>query len=140
MRNRFFLAADILLLAGLPFLTVAARYETFTWPPVVVHAVVVYALFALPLRLGSAYAKGLYRCMWRHASVTELERILFAGAIAGIGTFLFGTVGITALGLSATRLPYSSLLLDALLALALLAAPRMVARIRGAQVRGSVNE
>jgi FlaA1/EpsC-like NDP-sugar epimerase len=140
MRNRYFLAFDVLLLGGLPFLTVGLRFEGFSWSADVVHAAVVYAVLALPLRLWSAYGKGLYRCIWRFASVAELERILSAGAIAGVATFLLGTNGITALRLADVRLPYSALMLDALLALALLAAPRLVARFRGARSRGSAND
>src|SRR4051812_4159184 len=109
MRNRSFLALDVVLLAFLPLLALAVRFESFNWPPEYTRAVIIYAVLALPLRLASAYLKGLYRCMWRHASIMELERILYVGLIAGVATFFLGSVGITAIGVASTRLPYSAL-------------------------------
>ena len=140
MRNRFFFFLDALLLAGLPVLAISLRFESLSWPPEFVHAAKIYALLVLPLRIGIAYGSGLYRCIWRHASIAELERILYAGALAGIGSFLLGTVGLTTTGLSDARLPFSALALDALLTLCVLAAPRLFTRYRGARGRRSVDD
>ena len=140
MRNRFFFFLDALLLAGLPILAVSLRFESMYWPADFVHAVKIYAVLVLPLRIGIAYGSGLYRCIWRHASIAELERILYAGALSAICSFLLGTVGLTSTGLSDTRMPYSALALDALLTLCILATPRLFARYRGARGRRSVSD
>ncbi len=95
MRNRHFLVLDLVLLAGLPFVALSLRFESVMWAPDVVHGVAIYATLVLPLRIAVAYAMGLYRCIWRHASISELERILFAGAVAALGSILVGTVGLT---------------------------------------------
>ncbi|MDB4877501.1 MAG: polysaccharide biosynthesis protein CapD [Gemmatimonadetes bacterium] len=139
MRNRHFLILDLLLLAGSPFLAVALRFETFAWPPAVWRAVWIYAALVLVLRVAIAYKSGLYRCIWRHASGAELERILYASAIAGIASFLLGTVGLEVTRLAATRLPYSALALDALFALGIFAGPRLLVRFRAVRGRRSPN-
>jgi FlaA1/EpsC-like NDP-sugar epimerase len=139
MRNRHFLVLDVLLLAGLPFLAVALRFETFAWSPSVARAVWVYAALVLVFRVGVAFRSGLYRCIWRHASGAELERILYASAIAAIGSFFLGTVVLEVTGLAATRLPYSALALDALFALGVFAAPRLFVRFRAVRGRRSPN-
>jgi len=135
MRNRHFFFFDVLLLAGLSALAVGLRVESFAWPAELSRAVTVYALLALGTRLVVAYAAGLYRCIWRHASISELQRILYAAALSGVLTFLLGTVGLTATGLAPVRLPYSALVLDALLATGVLAAPRLLTRFAGRRAR-----
>ena len=133
MRNRFFFALDLLLLAPLPFIAVGLRFESTYWSPELLHAARVYAALVLPLRLIVANATGLYRCIWRHASMAEVERILFASSIAGVGSVLVGTVVLVHITSIGIRLPYSALVLDALLALCVLAAPRLLVRYRGAR-------
>lgn len=135
MRNRHFFLYDVLLLAGLPFLTLGLRFESLAWPPDYVRGVLIYAGIALPLRLFIAYVSGLYRCLWRHASVAELERILYAGAITGILSVLTGAWLITSIGWSSVRMPYSTLVLDAVLTLGAFASSRLYARFRGMKSR-----
>ena len=140
MRNRHFFYLDVLLLAGLPALAVSLRVESFSWPAELAHAVLIYALLALGIRLGIASAAGLYRCLWQHASISELQRILYVGALSGVLPFLLGTVGLTATGLAPVRLPYVALVLDALLATGVLAGPRLLARFAGRRTNRSAND
>ncbi|MDQ8165305.1 MAG: nucleoside-diphosphate sugar epimerase/dehydratase [Gemmatimonadota bacterium] len=129
MRNRHFLLLDIALMASLPLALFSLRLETTNWPADYQRAMLVYLALALPIRLAVAYASGLYKFLWRYASLIELERLLFAGAISGVLTMLAGGVLITLLGLSPTRLPYSFLLSDAVYAFGILAAPRVATRL-----------
>ena len=140
VRNRYFLLLDVLLLAGLPFLALGIHFESLAWSPDLVRVAVIYAALVLPLRLGIARANGLYRCLWQHASISELEHILYAGAIAAAGAVLIGTVGLTWTGLSPVRLPSSALAVDALLALCVLAGPRLFARLAGARSHGRAGD
>ena len=140
MRNRHFFWLDVVLLTGLPVISLALRFESLAWSSDIRQVAKVYIALVLPMRVGIAYASGLYRCIWRHASIAELERILYAAAIAGFGSFLLGTIGIPATGLAESRMPYSALVLDALLTLCVLAGPRLVARFRGARARRSMND
>ncbi|MET0886120.1 MAG: nucleoside-diphosphate sugar epimerase/dehydratase [Mycetocola sp.] len=43
-----------------------------------------FVIFVLVLHLASNWAFGLYRQMWRHASVNEAQRVVQAGAVAGV--------------------------------------------------------
>ncbi|MHB1097291.1 MAG: polysaccharide biosynthesis protein [Gemmatimonadaceae bacterium] len=128
MRNRHFVLLDFVLLGPLPFLVVALRFESLAWSPETSRAVLAYAMLAFPIRVSVAWAFGLYRALWKHASLAELERIFVAGAISALLTFFVGAVLIRATGLADVRMPYSSLLWDALLAANLLALPRVAVR------------
>jgi FlaA1/EpsC-like NDP-sugar epimerase len=139
MRNRHFLMLDGLLLAALPFIAVGLRFESFQWAPSIVRATLIYAALVLVWRVAVAYGSGLYRCLWRHASGAELERILYASGVAAIGSFLLGTVLLTATRFAETRLPYSALALDALFALGVFAAPRLFVRFRTVRSRQPVS-
>jgi FlaA1/EpsC-like NDP-sugar epimerase len=129
MRNRHFLILDVLLLTLLPIGLLSLRLETTDLSLETLQALWVYILLAVPTRIVTAYAFGVYRFLWRYASLTELERLLGAGAIAGILTFLLGAVFIRVSGLAPIRLPYGFLLGDAVFALGALAAPRLGLRI-----------
>jgi FlaA1/EpsC-like NDP-sugar epimerase len=107
---------------------VALRFESLEWPQDLHSAVLAYSAIVLPVRLGVAWATGLYRALWKHASLAELERLFFAGFVSGVFTFFVGAVLIRAVGLAPVRMPYSSLLWDALLAANLLALPRVAVR------------
>ena len=128
MRNRHLFLLDLVLLAPLPFLALALRLESFVWQPQLARAVVVYAALALPTRIGVAYGAGIYRFLWRHASLVELERLIVAGATATALTFVTGAILINGFGLAPIRLPLSTLLLDALLASVVMVAPRLAVR------------
>lgn len=140
MRNRHFFFLDILLLLGLPALAVGLRVESLTWPTGLYTAVVIYSAVAIVIRLSVAWLAGLYRCLWQHASISELQRILYVGAVSGVLTFLIGAVGLTATGIANVRLPYVALVLDALLATAVLAGPRLLVRFAGRRTNRSAND
>ena len=140
MRNRQFFALDILLLCALPALALSIRYESLQWDASLTRAALVYSILALPLRITIAYRFGLYRCLWRFASLSELERMLSAGLLAGAATILLGGLGITLTGLAPQRLPYSALLLDAFFALSALAGPRLLARFLSIRSRRSSSD
>ena len=103
MRNRHFLLLDLVLLSLLPFALFALRMESTTWPQNVAQALAVYSLIALEARLLIAQTNGLYRILWRYASIVELERLIYAGAVSGVITFLTGAVIIEGLGLASDR-------------------------------------
>ena len=121
MRNRHFLILDILLLAALPALATALRFETFAFLPDIVRALIWYSLLILPARIAIAYTFGLYRSLWRHAGLSEVQRIFFAGIASAVASVFLGTIGITATGVAPIRLPYIALALDAILTLAVFA-------------------
>jgi FlaA1/EpsC-like NDP-sugar epimerase len=128
MRNRHFLALDILGLAFVPFVVLTLRFEGFAWPAGYGETVLTYAILTLPVRIIVAWRGGLYSCIWRHASVVELERILTAGLAAAAINFAIGIGMREWLALTPHRMPYSALTLDAMLSIAVLSASRLAAR------------
>jgi FlaA1/EpsC-like NDP-sugar epimerase len=129
VRNRFFLLSDALLFAASTLLAFALRFEGFVWGPDYVRTASVFILLAVPLKLLVSYHSGLYRRLWRHAGVMELERLVLAASIFGLGSFLLGAVLLPLVGAVPVRLPLSVLLLDALLSALAVALPRVGVRI-----------
>lgn len=128
MRNRYFLALDIVGLLLVPYVVLLLRFEGTAWPPGYVETVTVFAFLTLPFRVGVAWYAGLYRRIWRHASIIEMEGILLAGLSAAAINFVIGIAMREVLALTPHRMPYSALTLDALLSIAVLAAPRLGVR------------
>ncbi len=129
VRNRHFFLLDLALLSFLPPALFSLRLESTQWPADYTQALLAYMALAVPIRIGVAYWSGLYKFLWRYASLVELERLMFAGAVAGVLTILAGGVVIVGFGFAPTRLPYSFLLSDAVYAFGILAAPRVAARL-----------
>jgi len=138
MRNRHFFFLDLLGLGAVPFVVLALRFEGFDWPAGYLDVAIIYMAISLPIRLILAWRGGLYRCLWQHASVVELERILKVGATSAVVNFLIGGVLLRWLELaSRPRMPYSALVLDAMLSLGVLSAPRLAVRFLHARRRRS---
>jgi FlaA1/EpsC-like NDP-sugar epimerase len=127
MRNRYYFLMDLFGLAVAPFLAMALRLEGFGWTPDYVEAALWYMGLTLPLRIGTAWTTGLYRCIWRFASIVELEKILIAGAIIAVTNVLVG-FGIEGT-ISPARMPFGAIALDSMISVAVLAGPRLASRI-----------
>src|SRR4051794_11954512 len=88
MRNRIFLALDAVLFTVVVLLSFAARYEgTNSWSLWHQSALIFIAL-CLPIKLAVFYRIGIYRRLWRYASVSDLEVLLlafFASAVVSFG-------------------------------------------------------
>src|SRR5438309_8982343 len=82
MRNRHLLLLDAVSLVAAPVIAFAVRFEDFSWLGENLRLVLPYILIAGPLRLFALYNFGMYRRLWRQASIGELRQILFAGAAA----------------------------------------------------------
>jgi FlaA1/EpsC-like NDP-sugar epimerase len=129
MRNRHFLLIDICALALLPVGLLALRLETTAIPADTIQALLAYVIMAVPIRIGTAHAFGVYRCLWRYASLTELEHLLGACFLSGIVMFFIGSVFISIVGMAPHRLPYGFLLGDAVFTIGAMAGPRLGLRI-----------
>ena len=84
MRNRHLFLLDAISLVLAPLAAFAVRYEDVAWIGQNLRFVLPYILLAGPIRLLAFYYLGMYRRLWRHASIGELKQVLFAGAVAGI--------------------------------------------------------
>ena len=128
-RNRHFLALDALLLPLGTVLALAVRFEGLSWPAEQLPGVIWFLLLSVPVKLSVSFWTGLYRRLWRHASVHEVEQILKAAALSGAVCFAIGAIIIPGLDLAPSRVPLSVLILDALFAAAILTLPRVAVRL-----------
>jgi len=131
------LALDALLFPLATILAFAVRFEGLTWPSENVTGAIWFVLLAEPVKLAIFLSTGLYRRVWRHASVHEAERIVEALALSGVVCFGIGALVIPGLGLAPSRVPISVLILDALFTATIITLPRAAVRFHAArQPRG----
>ena len=113
---------DVMLVAGSSLVLLAVRFNgdipsqyqsrLFAFLPVIIL-----------VQLGANLAWGLYGQIWKHASVAEARRIVFAGASAGLVIFLVNPT-------RAMPVPRSVALLGAFLATMMMGAVRFQGRLR----------
>src|SRR6185436_10958091 len=119
LRNRYLFVTDATLLALSPFLAYALRFEGWSWGSERAIAIT-FAATAIPLSIGVCAAFGLYRRLWRYASIAELELIFAAAATADVVQMLLGLWILPATQLTAKRVPFSVLFTMGLLTFAVL--------------------
>jgi FlaA1/EpsC-like NDP-sugar epimerase len=119
------------LFSASTLLAFALRFEGFEWGAAQNWAAVIYILTSLPLKFGVFWTVGLYRRLWRHAGVVEVEKLIAASVASGAACLLLGAVILPVSGITQSRLPLSVLFLDALLTAATAALPRLAIRTMG---------
>jgi FlaA1/EpsC-like NDP-sugar epimerase len=128
MRNRHLLLLDAVSLVAAPVIAFAVRFEEFSWLGQNLRMVLPYVLVAGPLRLAVFYQLGMYRRLWRHASIGELRQILVAGGVAAIFAAAIGFWLLPATQITPFRVPFSVVFIDAFLTTAAIALPRLLVR------------
>ncbi|MGQ0537429.1 MAG: polysaccharide biosynthesis protein [Gemmatimonadaceae bacterium] len=132
LRNRHFLALDVSLLLISCALAYVLRFDGTGWlHEHHRHDALIYLGATIPLRIALFIAFGLYRRVWYHASIAELERVLAACSAGVAASFVIGVVILPTLGLIQLRIPLSVLALDGLFSSAAMAIPRFLARLQG---------
>lgn len=131
VRNRYLLALDVVTLGLASLLAFSVRFENIFWIRENVGIAVPYLLITVPVRIAIFYQAGLYRQLWRHASIGELRRITVASVEAAIAIGLLGLYLLPGLGVLRERIPFSVAFLDAILTCAAIAAPRIAVRAQG---------
>jgi len=128
LRNRAYFALDLILLPLCAVIAFAARFDGLSQPGVS-QTLTIFLLSAVPLKLLLLLWLGLYRRLWRYASVADVERLLVCGAACALIDAALGTVGLRAFGLLPGRLSYAVVLLDACLSGVAIALPRLALRL-----------
>jgi len=128
LRNRVFFALDLLFLPAAAIIAFSARFEG-PWPADLHHALRVFVLVAVPLKLLLLFGLGLYRRLWRYASVTDLEMLIAGAGACAVVDVVLGSFGLRAVGLLPGRLSYAVILLDACLSALMIALPRLAVRV-----------
>jgi FlaA1/EpsC-like NDP-sugar epimerase len=129
VRNRFFVLSDTVLFSVSTALAFALRFEGFEWPEPYRQTALVYLLVSVPLRLAVCYQAGIYKRLWRHASVVEVERLITAVSGFGLACVVAGALILPALRLVPARVPISVLFLDILLSAVFVTLPRLGVRL-----------
>jgi len=129
VRNRYFVLSDTVLFSVSTALAFALRFEGFEWPEVYRQTALVYLLVSVPLRLAVCYRAGIYKRLWRHASVVEVERLITAVSGFGLACVVAGALVLPALHLVPVRVPISVLFLDILLSAVFVTLPRLGVRL-----------
>jgi FlaA1/EpsC-like NDP-sugar epimerase len=128
MRNRHLFLLDAVSLVAAPIVAFAVRFEDFSWLGDNLRVVLPYVLLAGPFRLAVFFYLGMYRRLWRQASIGELRQILVAGSVAALFAAAVGLWLMPASQMSPTRVPFSVIFIDAFLTTAAIALPRLLAR------------
>jgi FlaA1/EpsC-like NDP-sugar epimerase len=128
MRNRHLLLLDAAALVVSPLIAFVVRFEELSWLGQNLRMVLPYILLAGPVRLVVFYSLGMYRRLWRHASIGELRQILVAGGTAAVFAAIIGFWIMPVAQITPSRVPFSVVFIDAFLMTAFVALPRLLAR------------
>ena len=129
MRNRFFLGIDVCLTIAVVFLSFTARFEGLGWWASMSHMSLWYVAAAVPVKIVLFLQIGLYRRLWRYASIADLEILVMACLLGTAASFLIGVGLLPLTGLTATRVPIGILVMDSALTAAAIALPRLGLRV-----------
>jgi FlaA1/EpsC-like NDP-sugar epimerase len=128
LRNRHLLFADAVAAVLSVIVAFAVRFEDLGWVASNADFVLPYIIVSVPLRLIVFYAAGMYRSLWRHASVGELRQIIVAGLVGAIVCAVIGLWLLPGTDLLPSRVPFSVVFMDGFLTTAALGFPRLLAR------------
>ena len=139
LRNRAFFASDVVLLSLCALVAFGARYDQLG-DPVAERTFRVFVLSAVPLKILALLWLGLYRRLWRYASVADVEILLAGAGLCALVDVFLGAFVLSGVGLLSAPLPISVILLDALLGAVAIAMPRIAVRLGARRERRSRNE
>jgi FlaA1/EpsC-like NDP-sugar epimerase len=128
IRNRHLLLIDTIALLVSPLFAFLIRFEGVEWFASNGQEVLVYIAITVPVRIAVLYFAGMYRRLWRHASISELRQIVLAGGCATAVCAIVGLWLMPDFHLAPSRLPYSVVFIDSVLTTAAIALPRLLAR------------
>jgi FlaA1/EpsC-like NDP-sugar epimerase len=131
IRNRYLMFTDAVMVATAPLLAYALRFEGWTWEPQHRTTALIFAALSVPLCGLVFFAFGLYRRLWRYASIGELELIFAAVATSDVLCFILGVWVLPATGVTPVRVPILILFATSLLMFAVIGTPRLLMRIAG---------
>jgi FlaA1/EpsC-like NDP-sugar epimerase len=140
LRNRLFFAIDLVALPFATLLAFSIRFEGWSWTQTRYWSLAAaFIAFATPIKVVGLLVGGVYRRLWRYASIMDCEvlvaSVLTSGAMAAIfGGAILPLFDVPGIG-HVARLPLSIAILDALLGGAFVIAPRLVVRSQARSFR-----
>ncbi|MDX2207534.1 MAG: nucleoside-diphosphate sugar epimerase/dehydratase [Gemmatimonadales bacterium] len=129
-RNRYLLVADAVGIVAAIAASYLLRFEGLDWGA---HrpGSWVFLATSLPVTIAIFWAFGLYRRLWRYASITEVRRIVAAVFTNGLVILVLGALLLPITGSVAVRVPISVLIMAAILTGVMITAPRLLIRLIG---------
>jgi FlaA1/EpsC-like NDP-sugar epimerase len=128
LRNRHLLVGDAVSSVLAILIAFAVRFEDLGWVASNFSFILPYLLLSLPLRLLCFFSVGMYRSLWRHASVGELRQIVLAGSLGALVSAVIGLWVIPTFHILPSRIPFSVIFIDGFLTTAAIGLPRLLAR------------
>ncbi len=127
LRNRHFFLLDLILLPAAAVMAFVLRLDA-KGLEVYASGILLFVAVTVPVKLVTFYLMGLYRHVWRYASVDELLRIALATGVSELVTIglIFG-IALQLFGIQA--FPRSIPFIDGLLTLLVVGAPRFAVRM-----------
>ncbi len=129
VRNRFLAGTDVLGFAVSLAVAYVLRFEGLALPSEQSETLLRFLPFAIGTKVAALYFAGLYRRLWRHAGLVELERIGLAAGAAAVVVFVSGVWLLPAIGYLQVRVPISVAALDGFATLVVVAVPRFLLRV-----------
>lgn len=128
LRNRSFFVSDAVLLPLCTVVAFAARFDGRLNDQTLL-ALQAYLIASVPFKIIALISLGVYRRLWRYASVTDVERLAGAAIICAVIDGVAGVFVLPALGLTPGRISFAVILLDATLGAVAISLPRIGVRI-----------
>ena len=135
VRNRYLAVLDVVGFGLSLLVAYAIRFETFSWPAGQSGTFARFLPIAVALKLLVFHRAGLYRRLWRYASVVESERIATAAGVAATLSIILGVWILPIAGVLTAGVPLSVATLDGLFTLIVAVGPRFY--VRAATARGT---
>jgi len=133
LRNRLFFTIDLVALPVATLLAFVIRFEGWSWTRTPYwYLALIFGMCGTPIKLTGLLFGGVYRRLWRYASISDCEALVAwvmgsAAVAAGFGLFVMPFVPLPEVP-SGLRIPLSVAMLDALIGGAFVIAPRMLVR------------
>src|SRR5215510_7131734 len=140
MSNRFFFGIDVCLAIAVVFVSFTARFQGLSWWPSMWRMALSYIAVAVPVKILLFRQVGLYRRLWRYASIADLETLVLACLLGTVASFIIGVLLLPGVGLTETRIPIGVLVMDSTLTAASMALPRLSLRILARHYRRLISK
>jgi FlaA1/EpsC-like NDP-sugar epimerase len=133
LRNRLFFAIDLIALPLATLLAFLLRFEGWSWTQTSYWTLAVaFMVVATPIKMLGLFMGGVYRRLWRYASIVDCEILVAVVLVTGTLTALIGVLLFPQLHFAGVpfgfRIPMSVVMLDVLIGGALLIGPRLAVR------------
>ncbi len=129
LRNRHLLIIDAASVTFAGLVAFLVRFEHADWLSQNLRLVEMYLLISVPLRILAFFAAGMYRRLWRHASVDEMKPMITAAVAGGLVCAAVGLFILPVFNFTDTRVPFSVVFIDTFLTALLIALPRVLVRV-----------